>query len=107
MKKQPNPDYNEVQILNPKPNKMFPDWMSQRVRFMRFQKYVPCTHCGKRSRLHWTMLMTFQVAEPRQFTLVNSERVFMPMVPVCTSHLLDPCMPFLEPEPKRKAKVKK
>ncbi len=61
MKTTGNPDYNEVRLFDAKPNKMFPDWLTARLRFLRYARAVPCACCGRLRKHHWTMLMSFRV----------------------------------------------
>jgi len=81
-----------VQFLSAKPNQMFSEAMTQVVRFLRYTQAVPCAECGKRSRYHWTMLVSFQAQrlQPGMFTLAVSEQVHLPCAPVCRDHLLAP-----------------
>jgi len=81
-----------VQFIPPKPNKMFTEAQRQTVMFLRYSQAVPCAECGKRSRYHWTMLLSFQAQSmrPGMFTLAVSEQVHLPFAPVCRGHLLLP-----------------
>lgn len=82
-------DYRElvVQILEAKPNKMFTEEQRSWVRFLRYSRSVPCAECGKRRRIHWTMLCSFIAKNMGQFVLTG-ETVRMPLTPVCSEHPL-------------------
>lgn len=95
MKTTENPDYNEVQLYDAQPNKMFPDWMTRRMRFLRYHQGVKCACCGKVKKHHWTMLISFRASIfGKHFGVLKSEPpVHLPLTPVCRDHPLDPCMP--------------
>ncbi len=95
-----NPDYNEVYLMEPQPNRMFPDWMHKRLRGLRYAVAVPCACCGKKSKTHWTLLMSFKACIPgrHQFKLDPEPTVHLPMTPVCRGHILVPMMPTVEAE---------
>lgn len=105
-KRIPNPDYNEVQVVGMKPNKMFPDWMHERVRGLHFIKAVACACCGKMKKTHWTMTMNFramkfeQEAQFRPFGAKCEQKVHLPFTPVCNDHPLEPIMPWLDDKKK-------
>lgn len=69
---------------------MFPDWMTARVRFLRFDAAVPCAECGRRSKHHWTMLCMFQAHTMAQIVPSKSGKEHAPLTAVCRSHLLAP-----------------
>ena len=77
---------------------MFPEWMTQRLRFMKYMIAVPCAHCGKRSKSHWTMTMNFRVAEERGFEIVPGNTVYQSLTSVCSKHMLHPELPTIAPE---------
>ena len=81
-----------VQLLPARPNKMFGAEMTRAVVFLRYSQAVPCAECGKRSKYHWTMLVSFQAhrMQPGVITMVVSETVHLPLAPVCRGHLLAP-----------------
>lgn len=81
-----------VQFMAAKPNTMFSAEMTQLVTFLRYTQAVPCAECGKRSKHHWTMLVSFQAQsmKPGMFTLAQSGKVHLPLAPVCRAHLLAP-----------------
>ena len=84
------PAFVGVQILEAKPNKLFTEEQRQIVRFLRYSKAIPCAECGKRRRVHWTLLWTFRAKslKPGLFVPFDSGKVHMPLTPVCASHLL-------------------
>jgi hypothetical protein len=80
----------EVQLLTAKPNKMFPDWMTERVRFLRFSKAIACAECGRRSKHHWTMFCSFEAHSMAMLVPKKSGKEHPPLTAVCRSHLLAP-----------------
>ena len=82
----------QVQILDPAPNKMFSEWQTSTTKFLRFNRAVPCAECGKRSKNHWTQLVSFKAHDMKgiSFSLehTGSGRVYPPLTPVCDSHPL-------------------
>ena len=80
----------ECQILDAKPNKMFPDWMNERVKFLRFSASVPCAECGKRRKFHWTFLAAFQAHSMAMIVPQKSGKIHAPLTAVCRNHLLSP-----------------
>jgi hypothetical protein len=95
----------EVQILDAKPNKMFPDWMTERVKFLRFTEAVQCAECGKRSKHLWTFLAAFQGHTMASLVPIKSGKVHPPLTPVCRSHMLAPEVEHV-PRGKKKIEVK-
>lgn len=102
-----NPDYNEVRMFESKPNKMFPDWMTQRLRFLRYAEPVKCAVCGSLRKNHWTMLMSFKGAifGKHLLTLEPEPTVHLPMTPVCRDHILMPEMPTVKKGKKNEQKM--
>lgn len=83
---------NEVHLRMAQPNKMFPDWLTERVRFMRYKVAVPCAECGKKRKCHWTLLCEFKAntfPEGPAFSLIKG-KILPPLSPVCAAHLLAP-----------------
>jgi hypothetical protein len=80
----------EVHLFEAKPNKMFPEWMTQRLRFLRYSRSVKCAHCGKLTRHHWTMLLSFRVPNATQFVLGKGTELYPPLTPVCRTHFMAP-----------------
>ena len=100
-----SPDYCEVDLGVPRPNKMFPDWATERVLLLSYTKPVPCAHCGKLRKKHWTMLMAFSVAtEPgpgdNPCVVQEFNEVHLPLTPVCGKHCLRPMLPKREKQAK-------
>ncbi len=100
-----DPDFNEVHLARPKPNDMFPNWMTERLRFLSYSQAVPCAHCGKKRKKHWTLFMAFRVADmpnvdrgENPFILADSKVVYPPLTPVCTKHLMAPILPKIHPK---------
>jgi hypothetical protein len=81
-----------VELIRAKPNKMFSEEQRQTVMFLRYSAPVPCGECGKRSKYHWTMLLSFVAhsMQPGMFILGESGKVHLPFAPVCRGHLLKP-----------------
>lgn len=80
----------EAELFEAKPNHMFTEAMRRLVTFLRFKKAVPCEHCGRKSRWHWTMRCPFRAVEFTAFATVPSDKVLMAGSPVCRKHLLYP-----------------
>ena len=80
----------QVQILEAKPNKLFSEAQRAAVRFLRFNRSVPCTECGKRRRVMWTMLCEFYAYDFNTpgFTLVKPDKKHPPLDAVCGAHPL-------------------
>jgi hypothetical protein len=84
-------DITTVEIIEAKSNKMFSEEQRAMVRFLRFNRSVPCAECGKRSRVKWTMLCTFKVHEfGGQLVLRESQKVHTPLAAVCGAHPIAP-----------------
>lgn len=93
---------NEVQILEARPNPLFPDWLTHRLRFLRYSAPVKCAYCGRISRHHWSLLLSFRIMEGFEkkvrgkVTACNSpvgfdgKEIFLPLTPVCRKHILRP-----------------
>jgi hypothetical protein len=86
----------KVEIVEAEPNKMFSEDQRPWVRFLRFNKSVPCKECGRQSRLHWTLLMEFLAHDLSSYTTLQSGQVHQPLSPVCTKHLLGPAITHRE-----------
>lgn len=82
-----------VQILETKPNPMFTEEQRRMVRFLRFNRTVPCTECGKRRKIMWTMLCEFYAHSMGELVLKKSMKIHKPMDEVCGDHLLAPAWP--------------
>lgn len=97
----PSPFYQEVQLFDPKPNSMFPEWMTERLRFLRYFKAVACAECGKKSKHMWTMLVQFKAHDlgtGMTFVMPDSGKQPAPLTAVCRAHPLNPMMPNEEKE---------
>ena len=79
-----------VEILEAKPNKLFNEAQRQAVRFLRYNKFIPCAECGKKRKVMWTMLCEFKANIMGIDALEESEKVHPPLTPVCQDHLLVP-----------------
>ena len=79
-----------VEILEAKPNKMFTEAHRALVRFLRYNVSIKCAECGKRRRVLWTMLCSFQALDMGMLIPKRSGVVHNPLTPVCQSHLLAP-----------------
>lgn len=80
----------EVAIGRPKPNHMFPEWLTQRTLFMTFTDKVACAECGKKRKKHWTLVCSFQAKSMAMVVPSASGKVHLPFAAVCTDHLLAP-----------------
>ena len=92
----------EVQLFEAKPNPMFPDWMTQRLRFLEYSAPVKCAYCGRMKRHHWTMFLSFRIGEGFEKKVrgkvipcgalvgTNGKEIFPPLTPVCRKHILTP-----------------
>jgi hypothetical protein len=79
-----------VDIREAKPNKMFTEGQRAWVRFLVYNRAIPCAQCGKKRRIMWTMLCEFQCAVMEIFTAGLSDRRHMPLTPVCGDHPIGP-----------------
>jgi hypothetical protein len=81
---------------------MFTEEQRASVRFLRYNQSVPCAECGKKKRVLWTLLCTFNAMSFGQFNLVNlvneSGKDHPPLTPVCTDHPMGPAWPKEEKE---------
>jgi len=82
-----------VQILEAKPHKMFTEAQRAAVRFLRFNRTVACTECGKRRKVMWTMLCEFYAHSAGFLVVKKSTKIHKPMDEVCSDHLLAPAWP--------------
>jgi hypothetical protein len=82
-----------VQIFEAKPNPMFTEEQRATVRFLHYNKPVPCSECGKRKRQHWTFIVEFLAHSMGTLVLAKSGLVHPPLAPVCRNHLLAPAWP--------------
>lgn len=80
----------EAELFEAKPNRMFTEAMRRLVVFLRFKKAVPCEHCGRRSRWHWTMRVPFRAASPAGFIMALGDKVLLPGSPLCRKHPMHP-----------------
>jgi len=96
MKKKPkSPRILCVQICEAKPNKLFSEQQRESIRFLRYNQHVPCAACGKKVRIHWTMLCQFKAGDMNRnhFELQLYPQSFAPLTPVCGDHPLAPDWP--------------
>lgn len=105
-KKPPKETLLQVHILEAKPNPLFTENQRRMVRFLRFNQYVPCAHCGKKVRVHWTMLCDFRSVDmSRALFTIDAQRdgkPFPPLTPVCGDHPLAPDWKKVTKKPKKK-----
>lgn len=83
----------KVEILDAKPNPMFSEAQRKLVRFLRFSRSVRCAQCGKKLRIHWTMLCQFipQVGfgkNDKPTFALQPGKSLAPLTPVCGDHPL-------------------
>jgi hypothetical protein len=81
---------NAVQIFEARPNRMYTEEQRAIVRFLRYSKAVPCAECGRKSKTHWTLLLSFKAKTMAAIIPTDSGKVHMPLTPVCRNHLLGP-----------------
>lgn len=85
-----------VEICDAKPNPMFSEAQRQSIRFLRYNKFIPCAACGKKVKVHWTMLIEFKAVDMSgsSFSFVAKEypKTFAPLTPVCGDHPLGPAI---------------
>ena len=81
-----------VQIHEAQPNPIFSEEQRAWIRFLEYDRPVPCAECGKLATVHWTMLCEFRAASPAAFVMRPGERRHMPLTPVCEDHLLAPAI---------------
>jgi hypothetical protein len=79
-----------VDILEAKPNPLFTEEQRASLRFLRYSQSIPCAYCGRKQKIHWTLLCTFVVKEMGQLILTSDGEIFRPLTPVCQSHILQP-----------------
>jgi hypothetical protein len=77
-----------VDIYEAKPNPMFTEDMRQMIRFLRYNRKIPCAACGKKTKKMWTMLCSFTAADFGKFALKRFPKTFDPLTPVCDAHPL-------------------
>lgn len=80
----------DVAVLEAKPNPLFSEAQRALVRFLSYRRPIPCRHCGRKRKDHWTSLAFFRVAEMEVVTLRNSATEYPPLTPVCRNHILAP-----------------
>jgi len=84
-----------VNVCEAKPNPMFTEAQRASIRFLLYNKSVPCAECGKKRRKHWTMMCEFlahSMGVDHPFA-IKSGLVHPPLAPVCGDHLLAPAWP--------------
>ena len=72
-----------------KENPMFPPEVSMLTRFMRPERALKCTICGKKRKRLWTMLVPFKGHTMHQFTTTPSDELEA-LSPVCEDHPIAP-----------------
>jgi hypothetical protein len=91
-----------VQIGLPKPNPLFTEEQRQAVRFLSYNKHIPCAECGNKKRVQWTMICEFLAHSMGHLVPSKSGLVHPPLTPVCQDHLITPAWPEAKgeaPEP--------
>lgn len=86
-----------VEVLEAKPNPLFTEWQRSTVKFLRYNRHVVCAECGRKRRLHWTMLCDFKCSSmvTGRFTLLDGKKTHLPLTPVCSDHMLQPATPAI------------
>lgn len=82
-----------VDIIEAKPNKLFTEAQRQTVRFLRYNRAIPCAECNKKRRVMWTMICTFTAKNMGLLALTDSGKEHPPLTPVCGAHPLAPAWP--------------
>lgn len=92
----------QVHLLEAKPNPMFPDWLTERLRYLRYYLPVKCAYCGKEKKFHWTLFFSFRIMEGFEKKVdgkviewnslvgFKGAELFPPLTPVCSTHILAP-----------------
>jgi hypothetical protein len=75
-----------VEVLAVKPNPLFSKFQNETTKFLRFNRAVRCAYCGKRRKLMWTSLISFQAVDVSQFVAQPSGPVLAPLTAVCSQH---------------------
>ena len=99
-----------VDVCEFKPNPLFSEAQRASVRALRFNRFVACAECGKKSRSMWTMLCEFHALTLGSLPIPVNEsgKVHPPLTAVCGDHPLCPAVPENQPKPKpAKAKTLK
>lgn len=86
---------NEVRLGEAKPNPLFPDWLTERLRFLTYAEPIACRACGSMRKHHWTLFMTFTISDwpgpkDNQFRVAEGKTTYSPLTPVCRKHFLAP-----------------
>ncbi len=81
---------NAVQIFEARANRLYTEEQRAIVRFLRYSRAVPCAECGRKSKTHWTLLISFRAKTMAAIIPKDSGKVHMPLTPVCRNHLLGP-----------------
>jgi DNA-directed RNA polymerase subunit N (RpoN/RPB10) len=79
-----------VDIREAKANKMFSEEQRQLVRFLIYNRPIPCAACGRKTRSQWTHLTEFTAVDFEHSYGVARDfpKVFAPLTPVCCNHPL-------------------
>lgn len=77
-------------LVEPAPNSLFSEQQRSLTKFIKYRKPVPCIHCGKKRKNHWTQLVFFSVVEDSGYVLKPSKEEYPPLSPVCRDHILQP-----------------
>jgi hypothetical protein len=83
-----------VSIYEAKPNKTFKEEQRQAIRFLIYNKPLPCAECGREKKKMWTMLCQFKAPSMGMITVKESGKSHLPLTPVCDEHLLAPDFPI-------------
>lgn len=81
---------SHVRFIEAKPNKMFTEHQTTITKFLEYTRAVPCAHCKKRSKYHWTQTLFFRVMDLGSFALTPGKKILPPLTPVCRDHILEP-----------------
>lgn len=83
-----------VDVREAKPNPLFTEDQRQMIRFLVYNRAVPCAACGKKKKGLWTMLCTFKAGDMNAtaFVMQDYPTSFAPLTPVCCDHPLHPDM---------------
>lgn len=99
----------QPQIFYPKRNPMFTEFQTMITVFLRYPTAVPCAHCGRKSKHHWSQRVYFRASSTMEdkapaFT-IQGGALLPGGSPVCRSHVLMP--EVWAPDQQRSAKGRK
>jgi hypothetical protein len=92
-----------VEVLETKENPLCTEEQRRIVRFLRYNRFVPCAECGKKVRIHLTMLCEFLAMNKNSILVAKfTGKVHPPLTPVCGDHPLAIAWPEPAKKPTKK-----